>query len=180
MTATATPHLLPAVFEDRQQAEAAIDALQRAGYSDEEIGVAAIEQGHYKVLDEEAHEVLMGLSKGAAVGVPAGAISGLALLAVLVPGMGTITANTAILAMTKGIWWGAIIGGWTGLMTKMRWDYDEDRWVDIPLNSGDVLVAVAPHGHYDDVHKIMKDNGARWFLDPTQPQQPLHVPPVLD
>ena len=179
MTELATPGMLPAVFDSRERAEAAIAELQREGYGDEEIGVALIEHGHYRVLDEEAHEVLDGLSKGAAIGVPAGAISGIALLTVLIPGMGSITASSAILALTKGAWWGAVIGGWTGLMTKMRWDYDEDRWVDIPLNSGDVLVVVRPKHHYDLVHRIMQENGALWFLDPAQPEHPLHAPPVM-
>ncbi len=176
----ATPDLLPAVFDSKERAEKAIAALQREGYTEEEIGVALIESGHYRVLDEEAHEVLSGLSKGAAIGVPAGAISGIALLTVLIPGMGSITASTAILALTKGAWWGAVVGGWTGLMTKMRWDYDEDRWVDIPLNSGDVLVVVHPKGDYDQVHKILNTNGALWFLDPEQPRHPLHAPPVME
>jgi hypothetical protein len=65
-------------------------------------------------------------------------------------------------------------------MTKMRWDYDEDRWVDIPLQSGQVLVVVRPKGHWDHVHKIMERNGAIWFLDPDQPDHPLHAPPVME
>lgn len=112
--------------------------------------------------------------------VPAGALAGIALVAFAIPGVGTITASSLMLAATKGIWWGAFSGGWTGLMAKMRWDYDESRWVDIPLQSGNVLVVVRPGRHWDRVHQVMQRNGALWFLDPRQPDHPLHVPPLIE
>lgn len=180
MTAVATPDLLPGVFPSQEQAEAAVKELQEAGYADKDIGIAMVEHGHYRQLDEEAHDVLRGLSLGAIAGVPAGALSGIALLAFGIPGFGTLTLGSLILGATKGIQWGLVVGGWTGLMTKMRWDFDEERWVDIPLHSGHVLVVVRPGHHWDKVHHIMEQNGAIWFLDPKQPDHPLHAPPVME
>ncbi|MFW6074005.1 MAG: hypothetical protein ACOC9Y_00310 [Chloroflexota bacterium] len=179
MTSLSTPDLLPAVFQQQDQAEAAVDDLRSIGYTDEDIGIAMVEHGHYRLLEEEGHEVLRGLSLGSAVGASAGALSGIALLAFAIPGFGTLTANSVILAATKGIWWGAVIGGWTGLMAKMRWDFDQERWIDIPLQSGQVLLVVKPGQHWDQVHKIMERHGALWFLDPEQPDHPLHLPTNL-
>jgi hypothetical protein len=179
MAGITTPDLLPGVFPSRTEAEAAVQELQDAGFDKEDIGVALVEHGDYRVLNEEAHDILRGLSVGAAIGAPAGVLSGIALLAFVVPGLGTITAGSLVLAASKGLWWGAWFGGWAGLMTKMRWNYEEDRWVDIPLQSGQALVVVRPGHHWEQVHEIMERHGAIWFLDPEQPDHPLHAPPVM-
>lgn len=178
-THVATPDLLPGVFPNREQAEAAVQDLLEVGFHKEDIGVAIVEHGHYRLLDEEAHEVLTGLSTGAAIGVPAGALAGIGVLAFAVPGLGAITAGGIVLAATKGMLWGAYVGGISGVMAKMRWDYDEDQWVDIPLESGQVLVVVRPGHHWDQVHHIMDRHGAIWYLDPNQPSHALHAPPVM-
>lgn len=180
MLELATPIALPAVFETREQAEAVIEDLKALGLTEEEIGVVILElePGRYRLLDEEEHDELLGLMQGVKVGVPAGVIAGIALGAFAIPGIGTLVGSGGLAMAAAGAWWGAICGAWAGLTRKVHWNEDEEVWVEMPVESGDVVVITKPGHHYDKVHHILEQHGARYFLDPSQPEHPLGFQPT--
>lgn len=175
-----TPTTLPAVFESREYAEAAVKELTELGLGEDEIGIVIpnLESGWYRLLDEEERNEFQGLVHGVEFGAPAGAIAGIALMAFAIPGAGTLAAGGLLAGAGVGAYWGVLIGAWAGLTKKVHWNQAEDRWIDVPINTKDVVVVVHPGHHYDEVHRIMAKYGARYFLDPDQPEHPIGFQPT--
>jgi hypothetical protein len=175
-----TPPILPAVFESRAQAEAAIADLKAHGLDEDQLGIAMldIEPGDYRLLDEEERNELFGLIRGAEVGAPVGALAGIALAAFAIPGIGTVISGGGLAVAGVSAYWGALCGAWAGLLRKTHYNADEERWVEIPMQSDDVLVVIKPDHHYEEIHRILLANGARYFLDPKQPEHPIGLQPA--
>jgi len=143
---------ITAIFDNRVQAEQAINELRRLGVSDNDISIVA---RHDDVVQEaEAHAddaaaSADGASKGLLAGAGAGALFGLA--AALIPGVGPfITAGTLLTSVLGaaggGMAAGAIVGGTTGAiagaLAKSGYDEHEAGYYGSAVESGGVLVAV--------------------------------------
>jgi len=159
--------VIPAVFGTREQAEAAIAELRERGFTDDDIGIAVPQPGKYALpAEEELQETWKGFVKGAAIGVPIGALAGFGLASLVVPGWGVIGLGGALLfALRDGALWGAALGGGFGLYSKIRWNPEEDRWCEIPLGGDDILVVVRAGRRFDEARGILERHGARCFLD---------------
>src|SRR5688500_51926 len=114
------------VFESRGEAERAVDALERAGFTDREIGFlshdrpGAVDRGGRPgtMTDPDADGVdeHVGPGKGAAMGVGLGAVLG-ALGALVIPGVGPVVAGGILAAALGGAVGGGVTGGVAGGMT---------------------------------------------------------------
>ena len=81
-----------AIFEDRAQAQRAIEQLKRAGFTEKEIGVTARDTGEADgdVVDRgKGTHAKEGAIAGVAAGAGVGALWGLGILAGVLPGIGT-------------------------------------------------------------------------------------------
>ncbi len=156
--------LIPAVFPTRQAAVRAIKQLREAGIDDTDLGLALLEPGRYVREDRHEEAVAKSVARGAVEGLPIGSLAGLLLFGLAIPGVDEL----AVAGLLAGGLWGAFFGGLGGLLAKVRWNADEDRWCEIPLKSNEILLTVRAGGRGDEAHQILQTSGATCFLDPHQ------------
>ena len=162
--------IIPGIFRNREQAAAAIDALHQMGLTDQDIGVIVPEPGHYMLLDEDARQESTGLATGVATGALVGSLAGIGLMAVALPIGGARLSGVLVGgALLSGAAWGSMLGGYAGLLARVFWNEDEDRWCDILVGSTDVLVMARVDAHRaDQVLEVMHECGALYILDPVR------------
>jgi hypothetical protein len=151
---------LGAVFSDRARAEDAVAELRRRGLSDDRLGVA-VHGVESRVFEERTEtEVAHGMERGIATGAPLGAIAGMSVLALVVPGVGTLGVGGVLAAgAITGAVAGTYIGALLGLASEDHVLREEWDWDQLPLEPGQVLVVVADHDRPDDVMAILRRNG---------------------
>jgi hypothetical protein len=166
MTDPAPQQVVPAVFANREAAEAAIAELRRLGFAEEDIGLAVPEPGRYALEGAEQQELWRGTVAGMAVGAPLGALAGILLQQLIVPGGASLgIGGLLLLGLRDGILWGSFLGAASGLLAKVRWNDAEDRHCDIPLGGSDILVVVRAGDRAEEVRRVLEAHGARCFLD---------------
>jgi hypothetical protein len=145
-----------AIFDDRVQAEEAIDDLRRRGVSDAHLSILTRRIDEVEV--EKARPAASAgerVAKGAITGVGVGTLFGLA--AVLIPGVGPFIAAGSLasaLGTTAGAAAaGAIVGGTSGAlagaMSKADYSKEEAAFFGPLVERGGILVTVET----DDVSK---------------------------
>jgi hypothetical protein len=164
-----------AVFDDRSQAEQAINALRQIGVTDTQLSVIARQgddlgaSGGSATADKAA-DTAGDTGKGLLAGAGVGALFGLA--AALIPGVGPfITAGwlaSALGAAGGGAAAGAIVGGSAGAiagaLTNAGYDKSEADYYGSAVESGGVLVAVDTDGaaaSNDQVRATLAQYGGR-------------------
>ena len=150
------------VFEDRDDAERAVEALHRAGFRDDHIdfaahGGAAPAGGTAVGRGSEAGE---GAAKGAFGGGIIGAILG-ALATGLIPGIGPVIAGGLLAGIVGGAAVGAAGGGLLGALTgSMGVPEEEARYYDGEFRAGRTIVTVRADGRYSEAQSILRRSGA--------------------
>src|SRR5436853_4493153 len=113
--ATTNPSTVVGVFVDRAQVEQAIQALERAGFTDQQIGfVRPGEQPTGEARTDKGTQVAAGVGGGGVVGGIVGTAA-----ALLIPGLGPAIAGGILAATLGGATIGAIAGGLIGALTNM-------------------------------------------------------------
>jgi hypothetical protein len=158
---------LGAIFEDRTIAEAAVEDLRRSGLADEHLGVAVHGSDSYVFEENVEAETVHGMERGIAIGAPIGAIAGMTVLALIVPGVGTlgvagILAAGGVTGALAGGFWGAYLG----IKAQEHTIEEEWDWEQTPLQPGQVMVVVDQHGVPDEVKRILELHGGRILSKP--------------
>ncbi|MBV9323261.1 MAG: hypothetical protein JO352_05680 [Chloroflexi bacterium] len=161
------PTLVPALFADRQHAEAAVADLRRFGIAENDIGIAVADPGRYQHRDPSDREVVGAVGRGAATGAPLGSIAGMALAGLTLGEVVALGVGGLLVAGTGGLIWGGVIGGLVGVITRVRRRPEEDRWCEVELGGDDVLVVVRVRdwSHEDRIAAVLNQAGARAVLD---------------
>ena len=153
------------VFPDRDSAERAIRELERAGFPEDDIGLAAHGEGGTATgagpagLDT-TDEGRRGLAAGAAIGGTAGGIMG-ALAAGLIPGIGPIIGAGILAATVAGAATGAAVGGlWLGPLVDLGVPEDEARGYEQHFRAGRSLVVVRAGSRLAEATDILERSGA--------------------
>ena len=156
-----------AVFEDRGQAESAIDELRHAGFREDQLGMSTPGgpmQSASTPISRREERAAQGAAKGAAAGGVAGAVGG-ALVAAIIPGIGPILAGgflAGILAGTVGgAAAGAAVGGWIGPFVAMGASEEDIRRYATSLQAGHTIVVVKPGDRREEAERIVHDHGGR-------------------
>lgn len=149
------------VFDRREQAEAAREALQAAGYTDEDVSVVMQPA-------ESAPEVPAGETKadqGSVAGVSAGAVVGgaLGLAALAIPGIGPLLAIGPIAAALGGAVAGGALGGLIGSFAGLGIPTEHAKEYEAAVRSGGIVVAIkVPDGTAGErAGDILRQQGAR-------------------
>jgi hypothetical protein len=148
--ASTTRVAVVAVFEQPGQAEVAIDELRHAGFSREQISIAAPgEKPHQPDTPSEREEDQAGNAAvaGAVTGGVLGAIAGAAAVATLVP-MGPVLLGGVVLGMAAG----AALGSFAGPFIAMGLSETSVRKYTADLHAGCTVVVV----HTDQAEEAVR------------------------
>lgn len=141
-----------AVFDSHSQAERAVTELRSAGVRDSDISIVAQHNGKNTSTDGAGEKTGDFVSK-AAFGAGAGALLGIAALAI--PGVGPLVAAGAIAesaiggAALTGTAIGAATGGLSSLLTKHGISDADARYYEDSVNRGGVFVSVDSSANVD-------------------------------
>nr|BBH91394.1 hypothetical protein KTC_61450 [Thermosporothrix sp. COM3] len=148
------------VFTDRTQADYAIEQLQNAGFTNEQIGFIARNPETGDTVTESGAEAKATATAAGAVG--GGVVGGVvgAGIALLIPGIGPAIAGGVLAATLGGVAIGAVAGGLIGALTNMGIPADEARYYQEEIEAGRTLVTVKAGDRYQDALTILRQNGA--------------------
>jgi len=167
------------IFDDRYQAEQAVDELVHAGFSRGDIGFAI--RGHDAVdggmiTDAVGTKDGVGALGGAATGAVAGGVLG-ALAAIIVPPLGPILVGGVLASALGFAGAGAAVGGILGAMTGLGISQDEAAYYEAEFNAGKAIVTVRAGDLADDAVAAIRKHGGFTRRDEIPPDGP--VPPTM-
>lgn len=157
--------LVTAIFDEHANADRAINALREQGIKDEQISIigrhsesdsiATGDIGDDDVADNR--HVARGAIGGGALG------AGLAVAAVLIPGLGTIAAGGVLAAaLTTGVTVGAGIGGLAEALRDAGMNEADAKYAETRLGEGAILIGVDPNDapiSSQEIDRILMMNG---------------------
>jgi hypothetical protein len=148
------------VFEDHMQADRAVDALHRAGFRDDQIGVALRYGGGATGVEEtvagtdETHTGT-GAVTGALTGLGLGALAGLGVLSGVIPVIGPAIAGGTLGVILTNAAAGAGLGGLAGALIGAGIPEDEAQYYQEEFEEGRAIVTVRPEGRADEAKAIL-------------------------
>lgn len=155
--ASRTSATVVAVFPRREDAEAAVRALLDAGFREEQLGAAILDQNEQERFTESTGAsggAIEGATKGAMTGGVIGGLIGL-LGSLLIPGIGPIVAGGVLASTLAGAAAGAATGGLIGALIGMGTTEEEARYFEDRFKEGDVLIAVDAPGRTAEARDIL-------------------------
>jgi hypothetical protein len=161
------------VFPDDATARGAIEALRRAGFSDDELGILVRADVNQNA-DTFASDTATGAVSGGVVGGVLGALASL-----LIPGFGPVLAGGIMLA-TLG---GAAVGGIVGALVSMGVGENDAKFYQKELSAGHTIVTVKAPDDPEMVQRLLKEQGATKArthfsaFNATPPLRPFGSPP---
>lgn len=154
--------VVPAVFTNREGAEAALAELREMGFRHDDLGVMVPDPEHHHLIDKSDRETWGSVSVGMVAGIPIGTLAGMALTALVIPGLGALGLGGALLiGGTGGALWGAYLGSMTGLGAEIMHIEDVEHRYEIPLQPNEILVVVMAHSEAERVCEVVQRHGAR-------------------
>lgn len=164
---TDRPMAVIAVFADQHDAQQAIMELQRAGFQDDQIGVAArhVAEPVSTEIQDLRHDprgdnyAAEGAVTGIAAGAGLGAIAGLAILAGLLPPIGPAIAGGTLAVVLSTAAAGAAAVGLAGALAGLGVSHEEASYYESEFHAGRIVVAVTARGRELEAREIMKRYG---------------------
>jgi hypothetical protein len=153
------------VFYDKRDAQRAVDELRRAGFRNDQIGVAArdpdvradVKQG--TAGQDESHAVT-GLAAGAAGGAGLGALWGLGIAAGVLPAIGPVIAGGTLVAILASAAAGAAAGGLVGALVGWGVPEEEARYYEREVQAGRILITVRAEDRANEALAILQNCNA--------------------
>src|SRR5687767_6996421 len=153
-----------AVFDDRDDAQDAINGLRDAGFMADDISILARDRDvSGQLADDTGTEAAAGAATGALAGGALGGLAGwlVGIGALAIPGIGPIIAAGPLAAALTGAAIGAAGGGLLGALTGMGVPEEEARWYEGEVGRGGILVTVKADGRFDEARNLLRQYGAR-------------------
>ena len=149
------------VFEDRHQADRAVDELRRAGFRDDQIGVAMRhDEGEFDVEDAADRPMSRtrgrARSTGALAGLGLGALAGLGVLSGVIPVVGPAIAAGTLGVILSNAAAGAGIAGLVGALVGAGIPEDEAQYYQGEFEAGRTIVTVQADGRADEARAILR------------------------
>jgi uncharacterized protein (TIGR02271 family) len=152
------------VFEDRQAADRAVAELKRAGFRDDQIGVAmrhtegatgvTATGGTGETYAEE------GGVTGVLTGLGLGALAGLGVLSGVIPVIGPAIAAGTLGVILSNAAAGAAVAGLAGALIGYGIPEEEAKYYHGEFEAGRTIVTVTADGRYDEAYAILQQYGA--------------------
>jgi hypothetical protein len=133
------------IYPTRSAAESAVDRLNAAGFTNDDISVLLADK---KSSEEFAHEkntkapegATTGVAAGGAIGGTLGLLAGIGALAI--PGVGPLIAAGPIMAALAGVGVGGAVGGLVGALVGMGIPEYEAKRYEGRVKDGGILLSV--------------------------------------
>jgi hypothetical protein len=151
--ATTVRSTVVGVFENGHQAKQAVDELRRAGFREEQIGVA----GRHA---DEGSKVGEGAATGAAVGAGVGALWAIGIAAGVLPVIGPVIAGGLLASVLASAAGGAVAGGIVGALVGLGIPENEASYYEEEFKAGRTLVTVKADSRANEAWGILARNGA--------------------
>lgn len=145
-----------AIFADRDHAAAAVEDLRALGLGSEHLGVAV--RGGESVVFEHSEDTDLARDTtiGAASGAKLGAVAGITLAALAIPGFGLLGVGGTLAIGGAPTTWGALIGAYTGAAAGEAGCETHHGLSYTALRDGEALVVVCSHGHAGAVRDALQ------------------------
>jgi hypothetical protein len=149
------------VFKDRLQAINALNALDEAGFGEEQVGLIARHAGGETgtSMSEDGSEAGTGALTGAVAGLGLGALTGLGVLAGVIPVIGPAIAAGTLGVILSNAGAGAGIAGLVGYLVGGGLHEDEARYYQSELEAGHTIVTVNAGSQSGEAVKILRQCG---------------------
>jgi hypothetical protein len=149
------------VFDRFEQADAAAQDLQAAGYPAEDISVVRQPAEGPPQVGAEETKTGTGAAAGASAGAVLGGIAGLAALAI--PGIGPLVAAGPLAVALSGAAAGGALGGLVGSFAGLGIPTEHARAYEAAVRAGGVFMSVktADEAAADGAARILSQHGAR-------------------
>jgi hypothetical protein len=158
------------VFDDRLQADRAVDELRRAGFRDDQVGVAmrydagdATTAGTTDAADAtdagDTHAET-GAITGVLTGLGLGALAGFGVLSGIIPVIGPAIAGGTLGVILSNAAAGAGVGGLVGALVGAGVPEDEAQYYQGEFESGRTIVTVRADGRADEAMAVFRRYGA--------------------
>lgn len=156
------------VFDDRMEADRAVDELRRTGFRDDQIGVAmrydsgSATMGDAAAADADADETHAGTGAvtGVVAGLGLGALAGLGVLSGVIPIIGPAIAGGTLGIILSNAAAGAGVGGLVGALAGAGVPEDEAHYYQGEFESGRTIVTVHAGGRADEAMTVLRRHGA--------------------
>ena len=151
------------VFEDRLQADRAVDELRRAGFRDDQIGVAMRHDvGDVAVgdmtdaVDADESAAGTGAITGILTGLGLGALAGLGVLSGVIPVIGPAIAGGTLGIILSNAAVGAGVGGLVGALVGAGVPEEHAHYYQGEFEAGRTIVTVRADGRADEVMAVFR------------------------
>ncbi len=146
------------VFDDRLEADRAVDELRRSGFRDDQIGVAMRHDTGAVATDES--NTGSGAVAGVLTGLGLGALAGLGVLSGVIPVIGPAIAGGTLGIILSNAAVGAGVGGLVGALVGAGIPEDEAHYYQGEFEAGRTIVTVRADGRTDEAMAIFRRYGA--------------------
>lgn len=152
------------VFEDKRHADKAVEELRKAGFREDQIGVAMRHDDAAGDATgtgtEHETESSTGAVTGAVTGLGLGALVGLGVLTGFIPIVGPAIAAGTLGVILSNAAIGAGVAGLVGALVGAGIPEHEAKYYQGEFESGRTIVTVNANGRSDEVTAILRRNGA--------------------
>lgn len=149
------------VFHSHAAAQKAINDLKGAGFTEEQIGIAAQDLGGTYQEQTQASRTSEAATAGAIGGLGVGALWGLGIVAGILPALGPVIAGGALAAIAASAAGTAAAGGLIGVLVGLGIPEDEAEYYEREFNNGRTVVTVeAGEEKYAQASKILDDSNS--------------------
>ena len=164
---------LVAIFDAVVQADAAVRALEDAGFEPHEIGYAVRDDsGKVTTSPNLAVDGAAASSSTATGALEGGMIGGVvgAAVAALIPGVGPFLVGGILASFFGGALAGGAIGGLFGALSAIGIPSEHVDYYRAQLEAGCALVAVKNSPRVTEAMAILRSHGGRQIADPGEPR----------
>jgi uncharacterized protein (TIGR02271 family) len=152
------------VFEDRRHADQAVADLKKAGFRDDQIGVAMRHDESLGAAGTTAEatdsHAGSGAMAGALTGLGLGTLAGLGVLAGVIPVVGPAIAAGTLGVILSNAAVGAGVVGLAGALIGAGVPEEEATYYHSEFEAGRTIVTVKADGRYDEAWTILKRHSA--------------------
>ncbi len=153
------------VFTSHDQADRAVAELRRAGFRNDQIGVAALDRSRGdtaagETTTEEGSHAGTGAIAGVIAGAGVGGLVGLGIIAGVIPAIGPVIAGGTLAVILANAAGGAVIAGIAGALIGLGIPEEEAHHYESEFKAGRTIVTVKDvDGRYDEAWSILQRNG---------------------